>query len=76
MHKSLHHQPLVFLQVTTEDHTSGWTKQKESISADPKGLVFSHYKAGATNDLISQFNVTLHLLTNQHAILLQKFGSR
>jgi hypothetical protein len=37
MPESLRNQPLVSLKVTTEDHMLGWTKQKESISADPKG---------------------------------------
>lgn len=52
MPESLCNQSFVSLRVTMEDHMLGWTKQKESISADPKGLTFSHYKAGATDDLI------------------------
>jgi hypothetical protein len=66
MPESIWNSPLVSSRVETLDHTKGWTKQKETISADPDGLTFSHYKAGATDDLISQFDVTLRALPYQH----------
>jgi hypothetical protein len=58
--------PFTTSRVTTEDHTQGWSKQKESISADPDGLSFSHYKAGISDDLIAQFDATLRSLPYQH----------
>ncbi len=59
MPKSIQYSSLVPSRVETLDHISGWSKQKETISADPDGLTFSHYKAGATDDLIAQFDATL-----------------
>ena len=47
MPESLRRQPLIPSVVTTADHVAGWKKQKETISADPDGLTFSHYNAGA-----------------------------
>jgi hypothetical protein len=58
MPTSIRNAALVAPCVTTEDHSQGWKKQKESISADPDGLTFSHYKAGATDDLIAQFRIS------------------
>ena len=66
MPASIREAPFVTSRVTTEDHTHGWKKQKESISSDPDGLTFSHYKAGATEDLITQFDATLRSLPYQH----------
>jgi hypothetical protein len=53
MPESIWNSPLVSSRVETLDHTKGWPKQKESISADPDGQTFSHYKARATDDLIA-----------------------
>ena len=66
MPESIRNSPLVSSRVETQDHTNGWAKQKETISADPDGLTFSHYKAGATDDLIAQFDATLRSLPYQH----------
>jgi hypothetical protein len=55
--------------VSTEDHAKGWMKQKESISADPDELTFSHYKAGAHDNYIAQFDATLHSLPYQHGFV-------
>ena len=59
MPESIRTQPFILSEVTTEDHIAGWRKQKETISADPDGLSFSHYKAGATDALIAQFDAVL-----------------
>jgi hypothetical protein len=59
MPESIRNSPLVSSRVETLDHTKGWAKQKEIISTDPDGLAFSHYKAGATDDLIARFDATL-----------------
>jgi hypothetical protein len=66
MPESIWNSPLVSSRVETLDHTKGWAKQKETISADPDGLTFSHYKAGAIDDLIAQFDATLRSLPYQH----------
>jgi hypothetical protein len=66
MPDSIHQQPFVTSHVTTEDHIQGWQKQKESVSANPDGLSFSHYKAGITEDLIAQFDTTLRSLPHQY----------
>jgi hypothetical protein len=58
--------PFVKSCVTTADHVNGWKKQKETISANPDGLTFSHYKAGATDAIIAQFDATLRSLPYQH----------
>jgi hypothetical protein len=63
---SIRNSPFVTSRVETADHIQGWVKQKEKISADPDGLTFSHCKAGVTDDLISQFDATLHSLPYQH----------
>ena len=66
MPDSIRADPCILSHVTTDDHMQGWRKQKEKISADPDGLSFSHYKAGATEDLIAQFDATLRSLPYQH----------
>jgi hypothetical protein len=66
MPESIRKSPLVSSRVETLDHMKGWGKQKETISADPDGLTFSHYKARATDDLIAQFDATLRSLPYQH----------
>ncbi len=66
MPNSICNTPFIVAEVTTADHIAGWKKQKETISADPDGLTFSHYKAGATEDLIAQFDATLRSLPYQH----------
>jgi hypothetical protein len=66
MPESIRNSPLVSSRVETLDHTKGWAKQKETISADPDGLTFSHYQAGAIDDLIAQFDATLQSLPYQH----------
>jgi hypothetical protein len=66
MPESIWNSPFVLARVETLDHTKGWAKQKETISADPDGLTFSHYKVRATDDLIAQFDVTLRSLPYQH----------
>jgi hypothetical protein len=76
MPESIWNSPLVSSRVETLDHTKGWAKHKETISADPDGLTFSHYKAGATDDLIAQFDATLRSLPCQHGFTLQRLGSR
>ena len=55
--------------VSTQDHISGWKKQKESISSDPDGLTFSHYKAGIEEDTIAQFDATLRSLPYQYGFI-------
>jgi hypothetical protein len=42
MPESIWNSPLVSSRVETLDHTKGWAKQKETISADPDGLTFSN----------------------------------
>ena len=66
MPDAIRNSPRVTSMVETADHQKGWSKQKEYTSADPDGLTFSHYKAGATDDLISQFDATLRSLPYQH----------
>jgi surface antigen len=66
MPESIWNSPLVSSRVETLDHTKGWAKQKETISADPDGLTFSHYKTGAKKDLTAQFDATLRSLPYQH----------
>ena len=66
MPDSIRNHPSVTNRFSTEDHTQGWRKQKEAISADPDGLTFSHYKAGTTEDVIAQFDATLRSLPYQH----------
>jgi hypothetical protein len=63
---SIRNHPFVSSRITTKDHIQGWRKQKESISADPDGLSFSHYKAGITEDIIAQFDTTLRSLPYHH----------
>ncbi len=58
MPESIRNAPFVTSRVTTDDHIQGWKKQKETVSVDPDGLTFSHYKAGVTEDLIAQFDAT------------------
>jgi hypothetical protein len=36
--------PKASTNVTMAEHQSGWRKQKETTSAEPHGLTFSHYK--------------------------------
>jgi hypothetical protein len=55
--------------VSTQDHISGWKKQKESISSDPEGLTFSHYKAGIEEESIAQFDATLRSLPYQYGFV-------
>jgi hypothetical protein len=59
MPESKRDSPLLSSPVETSDHLSGWNKQKETIYTDPDGLTFCHYKAGASDDLISQVDATL-----------------
>ncbi len=55
--------------VSTQDHVRGWKKQKEGTSAYPDGLTFSHYKAGADDAYIAQFDATLRSLPYQHGFV-------
>jgi hypothetical protein len=59
MPESIRNSSLVSSRVENLDHTKGRAKQEETIPADPDGLTFSHYKTGATDDLIAQFDATL-----------------
>jgi hypothetical protein len=43
--------------VTPESNRQAWKKQKETVSAEPKGLTYtSHNKAGALDDNINEFD--------------------
>lgn len=48
--------------VDTQDHQRAWTRQKETISSDPDGLPFSHYKASATDKVICLFDSIIRSL--------------
>jgi len=61
--------------VSTQDHVKGWRKQKEGISADPDGLTFSHYKAGADDDYIPPL-MPLSDPSPTNMVLYRKRGSR
>lgn len=51
--------PMPQMDVTPEGNRSAWLKQKESVSSEPAGLSFSHYKAGAQDNDINQFDAAL-----------------
>jgi hypothetical protein len=77
MPESIRNNPLMSSRVETLDYTKGWAKQKETISADPKGLTFSHYKAGAKPELRMTLLLNLTPLFNlYHMVSLQLLGSR
>jgi hypothetical protein len=52
--------------ITVEDHKWGWRRQKESTSAEPASLTFSHYKAACANDTIAAFDTDLRNLPYQY----------
>lgn len=54
------------INVTPEQNKNAWSKQKESVSSEPEGLTFSHYKAGAQDQEINKFNATLWILPYQY----------
>jgi hypothetical protein len=58
--------PSIVDYVSTDDHIQGWKQQKESVSADPNGLSFSHFKVGLQDNLIAQFDATLRSLPYQY----------
>jgi hypothetical protein len=69
MPDSIKHGNATSQYVSTQEHVSGWKKQKEGISADPDGLTFSHYKAAAQDDYLAQFDATLRSLPYQHGFV-------
>ena len=54
--------PMDTVDVTPEDNARAWNKQKESVSSEPEGLTFSHYKAGAQDEEINRFDALLRCL--------------
>jgi hypothetical protein len=52
-------KPMTQTEVTPEDNKQAWSKQKETISSEPKGLSFSHYKLGAQDPRINAFDARL-----------------
>lgn len=52
--------------VTSEHNKKAWLRQKESISLEPKGLSFSHYKVGTQDDEVNKFDATLRSLPYQY----------
>ena len=52
--------------VTPHMNRTAWKKQRESVSSEPSGLTFSHYKAGANDDDINIFDAMLRNLPYQH----------
>jgi hypothetical protein len=45
--------------VSLESHCDGWRKAKEFTSSGPSGINFAHFKAGATDELVAQFEATM-----------------
>lgn len=62
MPENVRRNPMTSTTVTPAANKHAWLKQKESVSADPDGLSFSHYKAGAHDDDINRFDSSLRSL--------------
>ena len=56
------HNPMTETDVTPINNAKAWGKQKESVSSEPEGLTFSHYKAGAQDETINRFDALLRCL--------------
>jgi hypothetical protein len=56
MPQNVKDHPMQITTVTPESNRQAWKKQKETVSAEPKGLTYSHYKAGALDDNINTFD--------------------
>ena len=54
--------PMLQTDVTPEANKRAWAKQKEVVSSEPNGLTFSHYKAGAQDPVINEFDAMLRNL--------------
>lgn len=57
--------------ISKEQHTQGWVKQKELISADEEGLTFLHYKATIQDKVLAEFNTLLRSLPYKHGCTLR-----
>jgi hypothetical protein len=54
--------PVPITEITPESNRIGWNKQKETVSSDPYGLSFSHYKAAVQDDELNKFDSFLRNL--------------
>jgi hypothetical protein len=54
--------PVPQIEVTPEMNRDAWRKQRESVSSDPHGLSFSHYKAAAQDEINNEFDSTMRNL--------------
>ena len=54
--------PMPQTEITPNANRRSWAKQKEVVSSEPNGLTFSHYKAGAQNSVINEFDAMLRNL--------------
>ena len=58
--------PMPEYSVSPEANHRSWTKQKESISSEPEGLTFSHYKAASQDAALNDFDACLRSLPYQY----------
>jgi hypothetical protein len=54
--------PVPTTEITPDLNRDGWNKQRETVSSDPYGLSFSHYKAAAQDDALNRFDAQLRNL--------------
>ena len=54
--------PMPQTEITHDANRRSWAKQKDVVSSEPNGLTFSHYKAGAQNSVINEFDAMLRNL--------------
>ena len=59
MPENVRNNPMPQTDVTPDVNRQAWNRQKEAVSSDPEGLTFSHYKAGAADPLINEFDARL-----------------
>ena len=66
MPDNIKNNPMPQNDVTPEANRQAWKRQKESVSSEPEGLTFSHYKAGAIDPMINEFDARLRGIPYKH----------
>jgi hypothetical protein len=57
--------------VSIQDHVNGWKNRRKVSRRTRTDLPFSHYKAGAADAYIAQFDATLRSIPYQHGFVLE-----
>ena len=66
MPDNIRNNPMPQDDVTPAANRQAWQRQNEAVSSEPEGLTFSHYKAGALDPTINEFDALIRGIPYKH----------